>query len=289
MINKITFHFAKIKPYLPKVILMFIRKTFLLFYLLIIINPFLFSQRKIILNYENIPYTDTCLIFTPSKIEKAKMYPLVILLHGYSGNYKQWNDIIDLQVLADKYNFILVCPDGFYSCWYVNSPINKKSQFESFLFKIFIPEIYNSYKIDKENIFISGLSMGGFGAISLFINNPNFFKAAGSTSGILDIIPFKNRWNMNNIFGNFDENKKYYIDFSPINNLEKISTHQKKIIIDCGADDFGFDVNKNFYERCKSLKILATFISQPGDHNYKYWKNSIKQHLNFFSELVKEN
>ena len=45
-------------------------------------------------------------------------FPVVYLLHGWSGNYSNWINKADLQTLVDKYNIIIVCPDGGYAGWY---------------------------------------------------------------------------------------------------------------------------------------------------------------------------
>ncbi len=45
------------------------------------------------------------------------------MLHGHSGDYKQWSEIVDLKYYANKYNFLIVCPDGNFDSWYVDSPI----------------------------------------------------------------------------------------------------------------------------------------------------------------------
>lgn len=247
-----------------------------------------FSQDTLILKSELIPANDTTLVFTPFKYKSLKNYPVVFLLHGWSGNYNQWNEITKLQTYANRFNFIIVCPDGFYDSWYVDSPVKQSCQFKTFFFNVLTKTIFEKYSIDKSNIFISGLSMGGFGAITLFASNTNFFKSAASTSGILDIIPFASKWGMSNYLGSYEENKEFWSQITPVNNIQQIKKSGKKIIFDCGSDDFAYDVNKNFYDECRKYKVPATFISQPGNHNREYWKKTIEAHFKFFKSLTKE-
>ena len=258
---------------------------FITFITLTYIN--IFAQDTLTYSRNYIPWTDTTLVFTPRAYQVShSKYPLVILLHGWSGNYKQWNNIINVQKYADHYNFIIVTPDGFYDSWYVNSVIRKKWQFQKFFWGDLIPDIFKKYRIDTKNIFISGLSMGGHGAMILFLKHPDFFKSAGSTSGILDITMFSNHWGINKVLGPIKNFPFIWKNNSAIYLLKNIVGKHKKIIFDCGKEDFVYKVNKKFYDKCKSLGIDAKFISTHGNHSHKYWHKSIKAHFDFFKKLV---
>ncbi len=245
-----------------------------------------FPQTMHVFHPEMLPASDTCLVYIPGDSHNTKPAPALFLLHGWSGNYNQWNEIIDLQNIADETGFIIICPDGLYDSWYLNSPLIKNSQYEDFFFNILFNEVLNSYSIDTSNIFISGLSMGGFGAFNLFLKEPGVFKSAGSTSGVLDISAFPGNWGMNKVLGDSVNHFENYISNSPINRVEKIKSLNKKIIFDCGTEDRIYEVNRKFFEKCRELKIPATFISQPGRHDKEYWKKAIKQHINFFKDLI---
>ncbi|WP_313374056.1 alpha/beta hydrolase-fold protein [Chishuiella sp.] len=89
-------------------------------------------------------------IITPN-FEQGKTYNSVYILHGFSGNpdrtYKE--DIPDLVQLAEKYQTIYIIPDGNFSSWYVDSLIDEKSQYETFLGKELIQFIDNNYPTKK--------------------------------------------------------------------------------------------------------------------------------------------
>ena len=147
---------------------------------------------------------DTIWIFTPAGYDPtnpAKTYPLVYLLHGWSGTYHQWNDITDCQRLADHYGFIIVCPDGLYDSWYINSPALKESRYADFFFQDLMPFISEKYHADTDNIFIAGLSMGGHGALYLFSQKPDLFRSAGSLSGVLDLSFARNEYGISRNLG----------------------------------------------------------------------------------------
>ncbi len=255
--------------------------------LLLIATSISTAQDTLIFKRSYIPWPDTTVVFLPHSQKPKIKLPMLILLHGWSGTYKQWNREINLQDYSTHYGWIIVTPDGFYDSWYVNSPVKKNVQFETFFWHDLIPKLFEDYKIDSSKIFISGLSMGGHGAMTLFLKHPDFFLSAGSTSGILDLTYFPDRWSMRNALGRYKENKEVWKNNSAIYLLKNIAGTNKQIIFDCGTEGFAYDVNKKFFDMCRKLKVKATFISQPGKHTHSYWKKSIKEHFFFFDQLLK--
>ena len=260
------------------------RKTFFCF---LIFSGIIFSQDTLLIYADSVPAADTTIIFIPQSYDPTNYYPLLFMLHGWSGNYAQWSEITDLQKYADDYNFIIACPDGFYDSWYLNSTVKTNIQFEKFFFDNLVPEIFNRYKISKENIFITGLSMGGHGAITLFLKHPDFFNSGGSTSGILNITQFPKKWGIENMIGEMNDNLSVWQNNSAVHILAKIEKFNHDIIVDCGTQDFALKVNEEFYETCKTKGVRIKFIAQPGNHSRQYWKKSIDEHFRFFNELIK--
>ena len=79
-------------------------------------------------------------------------------------------------------------PEGEVFSYYLNSPVVKESQFETYISEEVIEKIDNTYRTikNKKGRAISGLSMGGYGALYLAIRHPDLFCAAGSMSGALN-------------------------------------------------------------------------------------------------------
>lgn len=252
------------------------------------------AQEKWILKSEKLAKPDTVLIFKPKTYNTTEKYPLVYLLHGYSENYKQWSQTADLQKLSDQYGFIIVTPDGFTS-YYINSPINRSSQYEDFFFKELVPKVHQSFNIDKKNIFISGLSMGGYGALRYFILYSDYFNTAGSTSGALEIdYPNFQKvsqqfWQTdrmtNDLTKNLGNPKTNNWNTYSISTLLKQNPNFKKVFIfDCGTQDVLYPNSESLKSLTEKLKIPTTFISQPGDHNTDYWNTSIEYHFVYFQQ-----
>ncbi|RNL50690.1 alpha/beta hydrolase [Pedobacter jejuensis] len=245
-----------------------------------------FAQEQIVFTSKNLPQKDTTWIFTPKHLDKSKKVPAIILFHGFGGNYKQWNNIMDAQKYADEYGYILVCPDGLIKSWYLNSPAKASWQYENFFFDELLPKIKKNYPIDTANLFITGLSMGGHGALWLFLKHPEVFKSAGSTSGGINLRDAIGKFGVPEILGNPDKDSDIWLKYSVIQNIDKLAGSKKEIIFDCGSSDFFYQSNNEMKRKCDSLKINATYISQPGSHNATYWKKSIKQQFDFFSKQI---
>ncbi len=125
------------------------------------------AQDMVVIKSVHLKTNDSVLVYKPSTYQKSQKYPVVYLLHGHSANYRSWSKLADLQALANQYRFMIVCPDGLKKSWYLNS-LNKDSlQYESFFIKELLPKIASLYATDAKKYFITGASMGGFGAMSL--------------------------------------------------------------------------------------------------------------------------
>ena len=110
--------------------------------------------------------------------------PLLLLLHGYGGDAFSWLKIkTGLPALVDRTGIALLCPDGGQS-WYMDSPVDTTSRYESFLVGELIPyaDAHLPVARDARHRAVAGLSMGGFGAMRLGLLHPDLFGAAGSTS-----------------------------------------------------------------------------------------------------------
>jgi len=247
-----------------------------------------FGQKQIVFDSKNLPKKDTTWVFTPKKIKKGTKVPAVVLLHGWSGNYKQWDNIMDAQKYADEYGYILICPDGLFDSWYLNSPAKPQSQYERFFFDELLPKVKTDFPIDTSNVFITGLSMGGHGALWLFLKHSELFKSAGSTSGGVNLTDAYGRFGVSALLGEPAKDDEIWSKYSVIANIDKLAGTKKEIIFDCGAGDFFYQSNNKLKEKCDSLKIQATYISQPGVHNAAYWKKSIKQQFEFFQKRVSD-
>lgn len=233
----------------------------------------------------------TVVVLPDAYENNTESFPVIYLLHGYSGDYKSWvTDMPSVIEYADRYNTILICPDGGYSSWYFDSPIDKDFQYESFISKDLVEFSDSNYRTiaNKNGRAISGLSMGGHGALYLAIKHPDIWGAAGSTSGGVDLTPFPDNWEISRRLGSLVDNKKRWEQNTIINMVHKLKENPIEIIIDCGQEDFFYDVNLNLHQKLIRNGIRHDYLERPGGHNSEYWNNSIKYHFVFFNEFFSQ-
>lgn len=164
------------------------------------------------------------IILPDSYYNTQELFPVVYLLHGYSGSFATWvkDTKPSLQEEATRLNLIIVCPDGQNS-WYWDSPANENSKFETYVSKELIDYIDANYKTiaNHRGRAITGFSMGGHGGLWLGINHPDVFGACGSMSGGVDIRPFPNNWEMKELLGEYHKNPKQWDQYTVINQIHK--------------------------------------------------------------------
>ena len=214
-------------------------------------------------------------------------FPVVYLLHGYSGNHGSWlKDAPQLQSRADQYQVMLVCPDGGYGSWYYDSPINDSIKYETFITSELLPYIDTHFpaSANKDHRAITGLSMGGHGGLFLGMRHANLFGNAGSVCGGVDIRPFPNSWDIKKSLGTIIEYPQNWIDYSVVTIAKNCKPGQLNIIFDCGVSDFFIDVNRSLHQVLLSNKIDHDYTERPGGHNKAYWSNSIDYQLQFFAK-----
>ena len=224
---------------------------------------------------------------TPQNLNADNKYPVVYLLHGHGGNHFSWLSIKpELPKIADDLGYIFVCPDGKNS-WYWDSPTNPSYRYETFMSHELISFIDGNYptKDDKEHRAITGLSMGGHGAMWLAIRHQDIFGACGSMSGGLDIRPFPEAWNMNEQLGVYEENKRIWDEHTVINQLDKLKESNLAIYICCGYDDFFLEVNNHVHEILVDMNYPHDFTIREGKHNAPFWNNALDYHLLFFTKF----
>jgi S-formylglutathione hydrolase FrmB len=227
-------------------------------------------------------------VIKPAAYETSnERYPVVYLLHGYSGNFANWiQQVPELKKYVDEYKLLIVCPDGAYSSWYFDSPIDTAYRYETHIaFEVvnFIDKNYHTLADNKHRA-ITGLSMGGHGALFLALRHPDIFGAAGSMSGGVDLGESKTRFEIVNRIGDTLTHKKEWHDLSVINLIEKYTQTPVKIMFDCGTRDIFINGNRGLHQRMLDLKIPHDYIERPGEHNWEYWRNALPYELLFFKK-----
>ena len=228
------------------------------------------------------------IVIVPDNHNQFNKVPVVYLLHGAYGNYTDWTSKTNgLENFCDINNMIIVCPDGGYNSWYFDSPIDSTYLYETYISHELISFIDDNYhtKKNKENRAITGLSMGGHGALYIAFRNSEVFGSAGSMSGGLDIRPFHKEWNLSDRLGSIKKFPENWEKNTVINYIDSLKKIDLNLIIDCGKDDFFLEVNQKFHINLVENKIDHIYNLKEGSHNWSYWNKSVYDHLNFFKKF----
>jgi S-formylglutathione hydrolase FrmB len=230
-------------------------------------------------------------VILPENYNIKKHYPVVYLLHGYSDNYAKWVKTVPaIKTLSTEHQFIIVCPDGGYSSWYLDSPIDPAWQYESYIIKDLLPYVDTHYTTipNRASRAITGLSMGGHGALYLAIRNPNLFGSAGSMSGGVDLRASTKAYDISKRIGTIEANHAEWDNRSVINMVNDLKNNELNLIIDCGVSDNFYQINAGLHRRLMALKIDHDYIERPGGHNWQYWDNSIRYQFLYFDRCFQK-
>ena len=227
------------------------------------------------------------IVVEPASKAPQKGFPVLYLLHGMGGSYDLWiNKVPALQAAADRFNCLIVCPDGGRTTLYFNNPLDSSYRFESHFIKELIPYIDKTYPTAKDRRYraVAGLSMGGFGALFMASHYPELFAAAGSMSGALMVDPIAKSIIARSGDKTVDTSC-CQISWDRLKEFNTADTTLKETIalaLECGIDDYLLMANRAAHKRLSEMKIAHDYTERPGRHNWDYWQNAIDFQLLFF-------
>lgn len=234
--------------------------------------------------------TVNTIIIVPESMIKETDFNTIYILHGYSGNPERTieQDIPGLGLRADKEQTIFVIPDGHFNSWYIDSPIQKDSQYETFIGKELVTYIDQNYQTKKERNHrgLLGWSMGGYGTLLIGTQYSSVFGILGSVCGALDFRVYGKMYQVEQILGvQSDRWNAYAIP----ERLQFFKSNIQRLIIDCGTDDLLISQNRLFHQLLIANQIPHEYIERPGAHDTEYWCNALNIQLDYFYRFLNEN
>lgn len=228
----------------------------------------------------------------PEMIEGNENYhremKTLYLLHGYSGNSKDWLLGSSIQELAIKYNLAVVMPSGDNS-FYLDAKGTGRAYCQ-YVGKELIEYTRKTFGLAnrKENTYIGGISMGGFGAIHTGLTFPDTFARIISFSSALIIHNIKNMQEDEK-----DEIADYYYYrsvFGDLKKLEQSSNNPEYLIrklkeqgeiippvyMVCGTEDFLLEQNRSFHRFLMAEGIDVKYKESPGMHDWPFWNQQVE-------------
>ena len=269
----------------------------------------------------------------------GRRYPVAYYLHGFSGDESDWVSLGSIDVVADSLiaggtpEMILVMPDGddgWYTNWeeppepydacLVDTLVNRaapalcvvQAHYEDYIVRDLVRHVDSTYRTvaDRRHRGIAGLSMGGFGAVTIALEHPDVFSAAASHSGVLSPLyagphPFaappryhtsidsvaagwKGMWAA--IAPAFGRTLASWTARDPARLARRLAAAggpMPALFLDVGTHDGLVDQARAFHAELAALGISSTYAEWPGGkHDWKYWHAHAGESMRWLAERI---
>lgn len=226
------------------------------------------------------------LVFGEMKQEIVKgPYKTLYLLHGIFGNYTDWVSGTRIQKWAEDQNLAVIMPSGD-NKFYVDNELSGE-YYSKFIGEELVDVTRRMFNLShkKEDTFIAGLSMGGYGAMTNGLKYANTFGYVAALSAAFILEAFANtkegdkssilsRNELISVFGDLDKlvgsDKDYKVHAK---NLKK--DDRPHIYIACGTEDHLIKANREFRDYLLDLEFDVKYEEGPGDHDWIFWDTYI--------------
>ena len=199
-------------------------------------------------------------LFEKGKIhhEYPEKLPVLYLLHGYGNNHAQWSGYTGVELYAEERKIAVVMISGENKRYLSNA----EDDFETFIQKELQEFITNTFPISKrkEDTYIAGLSMGGYGALYHGLTTSDQYQAIGAFSPAIEM------------------------ESTPISLFDVIEKTKTAppIYIACGENDFLYEQNTAFVERLIEKGYEHTWLSVPEfQHEWRFWDQQVEAFLDW--------
>jgi len=210
---------------------------------------------------------------------------VLYLLHGLSEDASAWQRYTSVEALAEKYGLVVVMPSAGRS-FYIDQPNGQK-------YFSYLTEELPQYLKDvfglvprREDTFIAGSSMGGYGAFKAALLRPELYSAAASFSGVLslDILRINpddsRQGEFRLLFGDLDKLPGSEHDPAVwLQSALKNSSVLPRLFIACGRQEDLYPLSGMFYGACLSLGVQAEYHEEDGYHDWFLWDRLIRWFL----------
>lgn len=235
-------------------------------------------------------------VLQPDHRDLSGRLPCLLLLHGFGGNYRNWTEFTTLQKDLGTTRLIVIMPDGE-NAWYTNSVADSSDRFEDYLVGDLLHTVATRYAVDTTRIGIAGLSMGGFGALTLGLRHPETFRFIGAMSASLDI-PYGIttleehgrgglREDLEKAFGTDSSRWASHDAFRLLARSDSAEIPYLYLVNGI-QDEFAqrIDYYREFASTLSYRHLPYEYHETPGHHDWSYWEREIPGVVRRFMEIV---
>ncbi len=228
---------------------------------------------------------------TGEKYNYEKGLPVVYLLHGAHGDAFSWMRFSNIERYAQARGIVVVMASAENS-FYQN--LKGQKNYKNFFLEELPRFIQNVFPVSKkrEDTYIAGFSMGGYGAWFLALTKPELYAKSASLSGALDVVA---------MFGNeaYRNNDRFNLidGFEDLTTLkgspyDLIALYDKCVKEGCvpklyqcvGTEDFLYLPNQNIRKSLEEKQADITYEEGKGGHDWNYWEGTIERVLDWLLE-----
>lgn len=225
--------------------------------------------------------------------DSPEPFRVVYLLHGLTDSHTCWSDNTQLTLFANEYNVLFLMPEvqrSFYANMAYGLPYY--SYITEELPKICQKLFHISER--KEDTYIMGLSMGGYGALKCALDRPNQYAGCGAFSSACDIraaMAGSALMRKNELQGICGPDFEIPLENDLFALAEACGRRPEKprIYMTCGTEDFLHSMNVRFGSHLQKLGFDAVYEEWSGSHDWYFWNESLHRALaHFFGAEKKE-
>jgi S-formylglutathione hydrolase FrmB len=212
-------------------------------------------------------------------------YPVLYLLHGMSDDHTVWQRRTSIERYVTRLNLAVVMP-AVQRSFYTDTQTGQR--YWTFISEE-VPAVARAYfplSELREETYVAGLSMGGYGAFKLALTYPERYAAAASLSGALDVVALAQAAadtgaeEMQHIFGEVgalagSPNDLFYL----AQQVGERSGPRPRLYQWCGTEDFLYAGNVRFREHAEALGLGVDYEVGAGGHEWARWDAQIQRVL----------
>ena len=216
----------------------------------------------------------------PSCYDANKRYQVLYLLHGFTGDCTVWNRYSNIERYAQKHRLAVVCAsvgNSFYA------DMIHGGRYRKYMLEELPAFIRHTFPVShrREDTFIAGISMGGYGAFRLALEKPELFACAASLSGAVDVIALNKMFaDQFDIFGDIFAPEELLPGSG--NDLPALAAKLinqgcriPRLYQCCGTEDYLYQLNLSVRDRFQALDLDYTYDESAGMHDWDYWDAQI--------------
>lgn len=224
---------------------------------------------------------------------EKKHYKTLYLLHGVFGNYTDWVNGTSIQRWAEEKDLAVVMPSGD-NMFYIDQPA-ANNYYGEYIGRELVEITREMFPLSRrrEDTFIAGLSMGGYGALR---NGLKYYSTFSCIAGLSSAMILEGIEKRTNDVSFFLESRQYAESiFGDLKSLKESDKNPRwlakqladagadipQIYLACGTEDSLLDANRKFRDYLQSLGIQVEYEEGPGAHEWDFWNRYIKKVLDW--------